>query len=94
MLAAVADQAAAYVSRALPGLDPEPIGYVHCWVTTLPWGDDGVAIWQADNTFFLAGHNLFKHAPVLGEALAQSVTESAVPELFRPESMLGAAALT
>jgi sarcosine oxidase len=94
MLAAVADQAAAYVSRALPGLDPEPIGYVHCWVTTLPWGDDGVAIWQADNTFFLAGHNLFKHAPVLGEALAQSVTESAVPELFRPESMLGTAALT
>lgn len=88
-LAAVADQAATYVSKALPGLDPEPIGHVHCWVTTLPWGDDGVAIWQAGNSYFLVGHNLFKHAPVLGEALARSVTEATVPELFRPESLLG-----
>lgn len=90
-LAAVADQAATYVAKALPGLDPEPIGFVHCWVTTLPWGDDGVAIWQADNTYFMVGHNLFKHAPVLGDTLAQSVTESKVPELFRPESLLGQA---
>lgn len=89
-LAALVDKAAAYVARALPGLDPEPIDFVHCWVTTLPWGDDGVAIWQADGIYFLAGHNLFKHAPVLGEALARSVSESAVPELFTSESRLGA----
>jgi sarcosine oxidase len=88
-LADLVDQAAAYVSTALPGLDPEPFEYVHCWVTTLPWGDDGVAIWQADNIYVLAGHNLFKHAPVLGDTLARSVGDASVPELFRPESRLG-----
>jgi sarcosine oxidase len=59
-------------------------------VTTLPWGDDGVAIWQAGHTYFLAGHNLFKHAPLLGENLARAVADGSVPELFRPESRLGA----
>ncbi len=88
-LAGLVDRAAAYVARALPGLDPEPLQPISCWITTLPWGDDGVAIWQADHIFVLAGHNLFKHAPVLGETLARSVTAGSVPELFRPESMLG-----
>jgi sarcosine oxidase len=89
-LADLVDQAADYVATALPGLDPEPFEYVHCWVTTLPWGDDGVAIWQADNVYVLAGHNLFKHAPMLGDTLARSVSDASVPELFRPESRLGA----
>ena len=88
-LAELIDRAAAYVARALPGLDPEPLHPISCWITTVPWGDDGVAIWQADHTFALAGHNLFKHAPVLGEALARSVADGEVPELFRPESKLG-----
>jgi sarcosine oxidase len=88
-LAELVDRAAAYVARALPGLDPEPLQPISCWITTLPWGDDGVAIWKTDHLYFLAGHNLFKHAPVLGETLARSVVEGAVPKLFRPESMLG-----
>ncbi|PVY28585.1 glycine/D-amino acid oxidase-like deaminating enzyme [Williamsia muralis] len=88
-LAELVDRAAAYVARALPGLDPEPLRPISCWITTLPWGDDGVAIWQADHIFVLAGHNLFKHAPVLGETLAHSVTDGSVPDLFCPESMLG-----
>ena len=59
--------------RALPGLDPRPVDHVHCWVTRLPWGDDGVGIWSEDGLTALAGHNLFKQAPALGEALAGTV---------------------
>ncbi|RLV56344.1 FAD-binding oxidoreductase [Aeromicrobium phragmitis] len=82
----------AYVGRALPGLDPEPLDYVHCWVTRLPWGDDGVAVWTADDVTFIAGHNLFKHAPALGRDLASTVLDGSVPALLRPESRLGEAA--
>lgn len=83
-------RAAAYVQHALPGLDPEPVDYVHCWVTRLPWGDDGVGIWSAGNVSAVAGHNLFKQAPALGEALAETALTGVVPELLRPESRLGA----
>ena len=48
-LGELADRAAQYVSVALPGLDPTPRDIVHCWVTTLPWGDDGVAIFSTEN---------------------------------------------
>ncbi len=78
-LAALVERTVAYVERALPGLDPAPVGHVHCWVTRLPWGDDGVGIWSEDGVTALAGHNLFKQAPALGEALARTVVEGAVP---------------
>jgi sarcosine oxidase len=58
---------------------------VTCWVTELSWGPDGVAAWQAGPIIFVAGHNLFKLAPVLGRLLA----EGQVPELLRPENELG-----
>ena len=86
------DHAAEYAARALPGLDPSPAGFVHCWVTRLPWGDDGIGIWQADDVFVLAGNNMFKHAPALGAVLADCVGDGAVPQAFRPEAALGAAA--
>lgn len=81
----------AYVGRALPGLDPEPLDYVHCWVTRLPWGDDGVAVWTAGDVALVAGHNLFKHAPALGRDLATTALDGAVPALLRPENRLGEA---
>lgn len=84
-----AEQAVEYVRAALPGLDPTPHDIVHCWVTTLPWGDDGVGIWQSGNVVALAGHNLFKHAPVLGEALARTVVDGVVADGFEPEAQLG-----
>ncbi|WP_267617258.1 NAD(P)/FAD-dependent oxidoreductase [Gordonia bronchialis] len=89
-LGELADRAAQYVSVALPGLDPTPRDIVHCWVTTLPWGDDGVAIFSTGSTYVVAGHNLFKHAPVLGEALAQSVVAGSVVEGFSADDRLGA----
>ncbi len=69
-LAAVALRTTRYVARALPGLHPEPAQARHCWITELPWADDALAVWCAGGASFLVGHNLFKHAPALGRALA------------------------
>lgn len=88
-LDALADRSIAYVRRALPGLDPTPVGHVHCWVTTLPWGDDGVAVWEHEGVAFVAGHNLFKQAPVLGEALAGLATGGDLPADLLPAARLG-----
>ncbi|MEE3852007.1 FAD-dependent oxidoreductase [Gordonia sp. LSe1-13] len=90
-LAEFADAAVGYVATALPGLDPTPRDIVHCWVTTLPWGDDGMAIWQSGPIVAVAGHNLFKHAPVIGDALVETVASGRVPDDFTPAARLGAA---
>lgn len=85
----LAERAAAYVGRALPGLDPEPVDVRHCWTTELPWGEDGVAVWEHASTLFPVGHNLFKQAPGLGRKLAAAAAgEQLAPEL-RPEARLG-----
>jgi sarcosine oxidase len=85
----LADRAVAYVEEALPGLDPTPVGVRHCWTTELPWNEDAVALWRAGPVHFVAGHNLFKLAPVLGRRLADAVTEGAVDERLLPDSRLG-----
>jgi sarcosine oxidase len=89
-LAALGDRASAYVRRALPGLEPEPVGFVHCWVTELPWGDDALAVWESDGILVVAGNNLFKHAPILGRVLAGAALGGALPGELRPEARLGA----
>ena len=89
-LAALSERASAYVARALPRLAPEPVDYRHCWVTELPWGPDGVGVWEVDSMFFVAGHNLFKHAPALGDALAQAAVAGELRSELRPEARLGA----
>ncbi|MDQ4068995.1 MAG: FAD-binding oxidoreductase, partial [Actinomycetota bacterium] len=88
-LASLSERARAYVARALPRLAPEPVDYRHCWTTELPWGSVGVAVWEADSMFFLAGHNLFKHAPALGDALAHAALGGDLPDVLRPEATLG-----
>ncbi len=85
----LATAASRYVTTALPGLDPTPLETVHCWVTRLPWGDDGMAIWRTGSVVAVAGHNMFKHAPVIGEALARTVVEGRVPAGFGPGDRLG-----
>jgi sarcosine oxidase len=90
-IAAADDRAAAYAAKALPGVDPTPVDHRHCWVTELPWHEDGVAAWQSDSVLFLAGNNLFKHAPALGEALADAALGGELPEDLRPSAKLGAA---
>lgn len=90
-VAAVTDRAATYVRRALPGLDPEPAGYRHCWVTTLPWHEDAIGVWEAERMLFLAGSNLFKHAPALGRRLAEAALEEGLDDRLQPASRLGRA---
>ena len=89
-LAALSDRASGYVERALPGLAPEPVDHRHCWVTDLPWSDDGFAVWDCDGILFVAGHNLYKQAPALGRALARAALGEGVPADLRPEAKLGA----
>ncbi|MFA9432207.1 NAD(P)/FAD-dependent oxidoreductase [Egicoccus sp. AB-alg2] len=80
-----------YVGRALPGLAPHPVEVKHCWVTALPWSDDGVAVWQVAGVSVLAGHNLFKQAPALGEALASAALGGGLASELRPDARLGEA---
>jgi len=90
-LAGLAERAVAYVARALPGLDPAPVGHRHCWVTELPWAEDGLAAWRAGPFTVLAGHNLFKLAPGLGRVLAEVATDGELPATLAPDATLGAA---
>ena len=75
----------AYVAERLPGLDPRPIDARTCWVTELPWGHDAFAVWEHGAARFVAGNNLFKHAPALGRALAADE----LPADLRPAARLG-----
>jgi sarcosine oxidase len=88
-LASVTDRAATYVRRALPGLDPEPAGYRHCWVTTLPWHEDAIGVWEAERMLFVAGSNLFKHAPALGRRLAEAALDEGLDDQLQPAGRLG-----
>lgn len=88
-LRSLAERTVAYVEQALPGLDPEPIAHLHCYVTELPWSEDGLAAWEAGPILFVAGHNLFKQAPGLGRMLAAAAVDDGLDERLRPESQLG-----
>ncbi len=89
-LSDLAARASGYVREALPGLDPQPVDVRHCWVTQLPWGEDGLAVWERDGVLFPVGHNLFKQAPGLGRKLAATAAGEPLPEVLRPEARLGA----
>lgn len=90
-LADLVDRTNAYVERALPGLRPEPAGIRHCWTTRLPWSDDGFAVWEAPGAYFVAGHNLFKHAPVIGRRVAAAVVGEPLDPDLHPDARLGSA---
>jgi sarcosine oxidase len=89
-LAAAAQRTNAYVTRALPGLAPEPVGVRHCWVTELPWSADGIGVYESGGLLFVAGNNLFKHAPALGRRLARAALGEGLDDELRPAAKLGA----
>ncbi|MBM7773206.1 sarcosine oxidase [Actinokineospora baliensis] len=70
----------AYVAKALPGLDPEPVGARVCVMTKLPKGSDALRAWHRPGVTTIAGHNLFKMAPALGELLADAAEKDQLPE--------------
>jgi sarcosine oxidase len=69
-----------YVERGMPGLEPEPASVRLCKTSILPWGGDAFAVWRAGPVTLLAGANLFKFAPLLGELLAEDRTGELAPE--------------
>lgn len=89
-LAQATDRTTAYVAGALPGLEPEPVDVRHCWVTELPWNPDAIAVWEAGGLLIIAGNNMFKHAPLLGRALASGALGNGIPAHLHPEARLGA----
>jgi sarcosine oxidase len=86
----IARRTTAYVARALPGLEPEPIEARHCWVTELPWHPDGFAAWELGGLLILAGNHLFKHAPAVGRMLAAAALGDGLAASLHPEARLGA----
>jgi sarcosine oxidase len=64
----------AYVRRAFPGLDPEPVDGVLRLTTTLPGReDDAFGLWRDGPVAAFAGGNLFKFAPLLGPRIAAAL---------------------
>lgn len=62
-----------YVRAHLPGLQPDPVDEVLRLTTTLREDDqDGFEVWDDGPVIVIAGHNLFKFAPLLGERLADA----------------------
>lgn len=78
-----------WVAGVMPGLIPGRTNTRPCWVTLLPWGLDGVAIWREGPLLFTAGMQMFRLAPLLGEALADAADGGPVREGFRPEDRMG-----
>ncbi|RKT55712.1 NAD(P)/FAD-dependent oxidoreductase [Saccharothrix australiensis] len=72
-----------YARKAMPGLAPEPVGIRVCVMTKLPVGSDGFRVWHAPGVSAVAGHNLFKLAPVLGELLADTAQSDELPATLR-----------
>jgi sarcosine oxidase len=69
----------AYVSAAFTGLDPEPVGQIVRYTTTLDGRDDDAFVLRREGPIAaFAGGNLFKFAPVLGTRLAAAILDEPV----------------
>jgi sarcosine oxidase len=71
----------AYVREAFPGLDPAPVDAMLRIIAPLRGPDeDRLGLWERDGVLAFAGHNLFKHAPRLGELLADAALSGGPPD--------------
>ncbi len=73
-----------YASRAFPGVLGTVTATRLCLATPLMSGDDSFAVWRKPGVTFIAGHNLFKFAPVLAQQLADITEGHAIPAIMRP----------
>jgi sarcosine oxidase len=89
-LAPAVERLRRHVSRALPGLDPEPEALRLCVATSLPWHRDAFAAWAAGPVTIVAGGNLFKHAPSLGRMLAEAAMTGSIPPGLAAPGRVGA----
>ena len=75
----------AYVRAAFPGLDPEPVDVMLRLFASLRGPDeDAIGLWERDGVLAFAGHNLFKHAPSLGDLLADAALGAAPDPVLSP----------
>jgi sarcosine oxidase len=68
-----------YVERAMPGLESAPASVRLCQTSTLPWGADAFGVCVTGGVAVLAGANLFKFGPLLGELLADGKLDELSP---------------
>jgi sarcosine oxidase len=61
---------AAYVARALPWLEPTAVAIRVCRSSSLEGDGDAFGVWAVGPVLVVAGGNVFKFAPVLGELVA------------------------
>jgi glycine/D-amino acid oxidase-like deaminating enzyme len=68
---------AEWVPDVFPGLNPVPVDEIRCVSLEAPWLDagDGFIIRRAGRVVALAGGNLMKFGPVLGDRLARAALE-------------------
>jgi sarcosine oxidase len=74
----------AYVRAAFPGLEPSPVDAVLRLTTALPESEDAFGLWARDGVLAFAGHNLFKHGPLLGELIAGAALGDDWDPVLRP----------
>jgi sarcosine oxidase len=73
----------------MPGLEPAPVSVRLCQTSILPWGHDAFAVWNTGRVAVLAGANLFKFGPLLGELLADAAVSAPASEDLSPAARLG-----
>jgi sarcosine oxidase len=76
--AALVERVVQYVGVALKALRPEPVAVRICPTTKLVAGKDAFTVSCERGITTIAGNNLFKFAPLLGQLLAESVVSGSV----------------
>lgn len=69
----------AYGERGMPGLQSAPASVRLCQTSILPWGPDAFAVWDTGRVAVLAGANLFKFGPLLGDLIAEGALDELSP---------------
>lgn len=73
-----------YVRQAMPAFADLPVSMRLCPSTALAGDPDDFRIWSGGPFYFIAGNNLFKMAPVIGEELAAAAASRQVPADLQP----------
>ena len=68
-----------YASDAMGNLLPEGVSLRLCHTTKLGEDKDAFRVWAEDGMVAIAGNNLFKFAPALGQVLAEAVVNGKLP---------------
>ena len=84
--AELVDRIVQYVDFVLEALEPDPVEVRICPTTKLEAGKDAFAVFCERGVTAIAGNNLFKFAPVLGQLLAETAVRGRVARLLRTAS--------